>query len=432
MVLFIAMPSSAQFEVGHTTITFVDPDRNREILTEVYYPALVEGDDVEAAPGQFPSIVFGHGFLMVWSAYANLWEHFVPQGYIMLFPRTEGGILPNHQAFGEDLAFLTTAVEELGNEASGLLSGHVAPECALMGHSMGGGCAFLAAEAADVETVVGLAPAETNTSAVAAASNVSEPTLVLSGTADGVTPPSEHHIPIYEAGSAACKHLVNIIEGSHCYFANSNFNCDFGEFNPGDLSRADQQQIMNNTLNPWFEQHLKSSCTGYADFLASLTAEAQITFEGACDESGVELDTPAVSIADCHPIEQEVTVAVTISWTGDALPEWTINGQTGTLSGSTGTLFLEELPADGASIDAVISNGNCSWTFADAIQLPNECEVIYGCTYPFAANYNANANVDDGMCDFGGNVCPTDINGDGLTNANDLLIFLSEFGNACE
>lgn len=432
LALCFSVPLMAQFAVGHTTVTFFDATRNRDILTEIYYPADVAGDDVATAEGTYPSVVFGHGFLMVWSAYANVWEHLVPQGYIMLFPRTEGGILPNHAAFGEDLAFLSTAIEDLGNDASSVLFNHVAPECALMGHSMGGGCAFLAAEAADVESVIGLAPAETNTSAIAAAAAVTEPTLVLSGTSDGVTPPSEHHIPIYNATAAGCKHLVNIIDGSHCYFANTNFNCDFGEFNPGDLSREAQQQIMNNLLDPWLEQHLKSGCTAYDDFVAVLNAESQTTSEGSCEASGVELEVPAVEVIDCHPVEQEVLVAVTLSWTGNAENMWTVNGQTGILTGNPDSIFLEGIPAEGQSLDLTISNGSCQWSFPSAFQVPSECEIIYGCTYPFATNFNPDANVDDGMCDFAGPNCPTDVNFDGITNSADLLVFLGSYGNVCE
>ena len=97
-----------QFEIGHTTFSFEDADRNdRIVFGEIYYPSDVEGDDVDFAIGQFPIVVFGHGFAMQWSEYSVWWETLVPQGYIVAFPKTESSIfpVPSHEDFGLDLAF---------------------------------------------------------------------------------------------------------------------------------------------------------------------------------------------------------------------------------------------------------------------------------------------------------------------------------------
>lgn len=85
---------------------------------------------------------------------------------------------------------------------------------------------------------------------------------------------------------------------------------------------------------------------------------------------------------------------------------------------------------------------------------------IPGCTYDFACNYDASANVDDGSCDIltcagciyeeaanydpnavrddgsctgfaGSSNCVTDVDGDGTTGVNDLLEVLSLFGATC-
>lgn len=63
------------------------------------------------------------------------------------------------------------------------------------------------------------------------------------------------------------------------------------------------------------------------------------------------------------------------------------------------------------------------------------CDILTcgGCTYESASNFDASALFDDGSCAFSGgaNPCPTDVDGDGTTGVNDLLEILSLFGATC-
>ena len=95
MMIYLSTLVKAQYQIGHyTTINFKTNDRlDRNIETKIYYPATIVDDSIRRRQGQFPVIVFGHGFIMDWSAYQNLWEEFVPNGYIMAFPTTEGSLL---------------------------------------------------------------------------------------------------------------------------------------------------------------------------------------------------------------------------------------------------------------------------------------------------------------------------------------------------
>ena len=98
----------------YRTITFQDPARsNRNIETEIYYPATTPGNNVSVASGQFPIIVYGHGFVMGVSAYENIWLALVPLGYIVALPTTESGA-PSHSDFGSDLAFLINTLKAEG------------------------------------------------------------------------------------------------------------------------------------------------------------------------------------------------------------------------------------------------------------------------------------------------------------------------------
>ncbi len=52
-----------------------------------------------------------------------------------------------------------------------------------------------------------------------------------------------------------------------------------------------------------------------------------------------------------------------------------------------------------------------------------------GCTDPGALNYNSSVSCDNGSCIY--NNCPEDLNGNGSVGTDDLLQFLSAFGNVC-
>ena len=269
----------AQYFIGNYSEEFLDLSRsNRAIPVEIYYPSISEGFETQVALGQYPIIIFGHGFLMSYGAYQNLWEEFVPRGYIIVFPRTEEGLINNHQEFGWDLQFLVTKMQGEGLNNNSPVFGAVANNTALMGHSMGGGAVFLAADSLNqnnnpqLKTIIGLAPAESSSngvSSISSALNVATPALILSGSQDGVTPPEAHHIPIFNNLSSNYKTFISILGGAHCYFGEPNFFCDLGENTVSSdisISREDQQNVTFNFVNLWLDYTLKDSCEQYACF----------------------------------------------------------------------------------------------------------------------------------------------------------------------
>lgn len=278
--LIIGLNAFAQFPIGEQTITYNDPIRsNRPIECQIYYPAVSNGSNTNVASGQFPVIVLGHGFAMTVNAYQNWWEEFVPKGYIMVLPTTEGSLFPapSHQDFGMDLRFMAETMQSENSNSGSPFYQHVSDRTTIMGHSMGGGATIIGASGfSGVDCIVGLAPAETNPSAIAAAENVTAPALVLSGEDDSVTPPNDHHIPIYDALGSSCKTYVTVNNGSHCYFANYNFNCAFGEIIPGSLSRENQLQVSYDLIHPFFNYFLRDSCEAWDEFSSELQTNSDI------------------------------------------------------------------------------------------------------------------------------------------------------------
>jgi pimeloyl-ACP methyl ester carboxylesterase len=280
---------SQEFQIGHTTTTFVDGSRgDRNISAEIYYPADSAGDDVAitATEGAFPVLAFGHGFVMDVNAYENIWSNVVPRGFIMVLPKTEGGILPSHLEFAKDLAFVINEMQVAGQDPTSLFYNRINAASAVMGHSMGAGAAILAATLdSNISALAVLAPVETNPSAIDAAGTISIPSLIFAGSNDCVTPPATNQIPMYDALPGDCKTYISITGASHCQMANSNLLCTIGEItcSPSpDISRDEQHEIINNYLADWLASQLKEDCTAGSLFDQHIMSDPGITFQKNC------------------------------------------------------------------------------------------------------------------------------------------------------
>ncbi len=279
---------SQPYAVGHTQINFTDPARsNRAVPVDIYYPALTAGNNVPVTGTTYPVVVFGHGFVMAWSAYQNVWSAFVPSGYILVFPTTESGFSPVHADFGMDLVFLVGKMQsESATNSSSIFYNHVDTASAIMGHSMGGGSSFLACENnLNVTTMITFAAANTTPSSITAAAHIHIPSLVIAGQNDCVAPPVSNQIPMYDSLASACKAYVEIKGGGHCYFAESNFNCSFGEGtcspNPT-ITRGQQEDAAQDYSLMWLNYYLKGDCAAWQNFNDSLNVSPRITSHISC------------------------------------------------------------------------------------------------------------------------------------------------------
>ena len=279
------------FNIGHTSMDFYDNARNRNITTEIYYPADSNGDDRPISFGNFPVIVFGHGFLISWDSYDNYWTSLVPEGYILCFPTTEMGFTPSHQSFADDLIFLTSQMQIESQNSTSIFYNSILPKTGIMGHSMGGGASFLAAaNNPNINTLINFAAAETNPSAISAARNINIPSLIFSGEDDCVTPPINHQNIMFDSLNSYCKTQINILNGGHCYFANENVLCSFGESscNPTlNITRNEQQNITNDFLKIWLNFSLKSNQNSFAIFNDSLQTSNRITYSQFCNSTSI-------------------------------------------------------------------------------------------------------------------------------------------------
>ena len=159
-----------------------------------------------------------------------------------------------------------------------------------MGHSMGGGAALLAtAYSGNITAALLLAAAETNPSAVDAATGFGGPALIFSGGKDRVTPPADHQIPMYNALPGTCKYRVTVTDGSHCQFSENSTICNIGErtvclfcsFLDGETHR----ELVRELMAPWLDWQVKGSETAgqaYLTALAAETAAGRVSYQGQC------------------------------------------------------------------------------------------------------------------------------------------------------
>lgn len=290
----ISIQIMAQFPIGHRTITFNDASRSRDIECEIYYPGTTAGEDVGTASGTFPVIVLGHGYNMGYDAYLNFSDRLVPLGYVIVMPTTESGLSPDHQEFGLDLEFINNEVKsQATSNASFFLYNHFNSRTAIAGHSMGGGSSFLAAASnPNITALINFAAAETDPSAIAVAPSVIVPVLMFSGENDGVAPPLDHQIPMYNALTAnICKYKIVINGGGHCYFADDNTICSLGELfttPQPTIDRETQHDIQFNLMIPFLDWQLMGNAASKIVFMDSLSSSNRVTYEFSCPMASME------------------------------------------------------------------------------------------------------------------------------------------------
>jgi dienelactone hydrolase len=332
LLMFFGNIFAQSFNIGHTSQVFYDSTRNRDIETEIYYPADNLGENVPVASGNFPVIVFGHGFLMSWESYQNFWTELVPYGYVICFPRTEMSIIPNHEAFGLDLNFIATQMQNENDESSSLFFNSLTPKTGLMGHSMGGGATFIAGQNnTTISTLVSFAAAETTPSAISAVSDITVPTLIFSGDDDCIAPPNENQDLMYSNLSTDCKAHISIINGGHCYFADNNFNCNLGESfcNPTlDITREEQQSVTFDFLKLWLDYSLYENQNAYTTFNDSLQSSNRINFLQSCTTTDLQnISNPNELEMFPNPIIDNLNIVTSMNNIGGRLIVYNLMGE---------------------------------------------------------------------------------------------------------
>jgi len=346
ILTFTSFHTFAQYFIGHQSLTYIDSSRsNRSIATETYYPATTAGETTPIATGKFPVIIFGHGFAMTYDAYLYFADTMATLGYIVVLPTTEGSMLsPSHANFGLDLAFLINKMKMEGAKSTSFFYNHVSAKSAVMGHSMGGGCSFLACQNNTAPTcMVTFAAAETNPKSSSAANYVSIPALVLSGSADCVAPAATNQTLMYDSLASDCKVFLSITGAGHCYFGDNNTTCNMGELSCSHpLSRADQHDAILDFVKLYLNYYLKNNIASWSVFNDSLNTSPRITFLESCLTTGGLQENNTYNELTVWPNPSNNFITVHFNSSGvyelsviDVLGKQVIEGKAGTSTGNT-------------------------------------------------------------------------------------------------
>ena len=221
----------------------------------VWYPCVVGGDGQAVAPSAVPApaFAFGHGYLASARLYSSLLGRLAEQGIVVVAPETQTRLFPSHAALADDLV---RSLRWLAAGAPGVpaLAQAIDPaRTAVGGHSMGGGCAILAAARdSRIRTVVTAAAARTRPSALDAAAHLAVPTLFLAAERDRVTAVSRHQRPLFEAVREGTPTQLRVIRGgTHAGFVDQVGLWGAARPRRGLLPRTVQLELAGEVLSGW-------------------------------------------------------------------------------------------------------------------------------------------------------------------------------------
>jgi dienelactone hydrolase len=260
--------------------------------------------------GTFPVIAFGHGFQIAYTAYDQFCAHLASWGYIVVNVNEQNNPFNiSHQTFARQMASAIQFMQAEGQRPASRYFGRVGSTSGAVGHSMGGGASMLIpGQYSGITAVAGMAPAETNPSAIAALANIETPLFIIAGKGDSVTPALTVQQPMYNA-VAGPRTLHTLKNGGHCAFTDaSNAICNIGAASTqdaGTLSNAVQQGRARRYVTAFFNVYLQ----GLEDYRVYLCGDSAQQDTALSSVQTNEDCSPPSATAEAAPTAQHLTAS---------------------------------------------------------------------------------------------------------------------------
>ena len=192
----------------------------------LYNAKAYENAPAASTPGNYPLVVFSHGFAGYPEQSVTLTSHLASWGFVVVAPdhveRSLDGLLgtaTNGVPQMTDLAVLQSTLDlvERASTTTGVLKGLVDPNRVVaVGHSTGAGAAYRSAGADPASRRGSPTPSDSGIGAFAKKAP-SKPGMVMLGTTDGIIAPAKS-VQVYNAMQSP-KYLVKISKAGHLVFS---------------------------------------------------------------------------------------------------------------------------------------------------------------------------------------------------------------------
>jgi len=271
LLIFAAVPLLAS--PRQWTAAIADPDRpGRLVTTQILGPGV--------ATEPCPIVIIGHATMTSWDHYLYLAEPLAEDGWLVALPSTESGLTGDQWALAEDMLLLARALGDGHPDLPPDIPPALNQSWAMVGHSLGGGAAALAA-AADlrVGVLALLAPQDrTRPSMIRQAPMIQASTLILGGEMDCmVTPPHEDQWPLYNALGSMTRAIGILQGGSHCGFAGTPEPCTTAELEcEATMTAATQMEVTLALVQPWLDWQLRGRPEAGPLFFAAAQQDAVV------------------------------------------------------------------------------------------------------------------------------------------------------------
>lgn len=261
----VAQSQKGGFAIGTRDLRFDDNFYSQaSVKMRVFFPKKSTQEQT-IADGKFPVIAFGHGFVMNYLAYTNLFEHLASWGYIVATLDEQNGFNVNHFTFAQQLSASVRYLQSEGMREGSFFFAKTDTACAVFGHSMGGGASMLTPLIfPKITAIAGLAPAQTTSTptAIDGLKDINTPVLIISARGDSVTPERSNQVPMFN-NALGPKQRISLLKGGHCNFTDTpNLLCGVGANSAGDkgsLTPAQQQLLTKRYLTAFFNYYLKGN-----------------------------------------------------------------------------------------------------------------------------------------------------------------------------
>jgi len=312
-VAFAVVSTTSALEFTKSSVTLHDPVRERDIPTLLWTPS---------SDGAYPLVLLNHGAGTGADGYSYMAEALAAQGYVVA-AFNECASKCTQEDYMMDIAAVRDIMRS-SEQYKGMLSGKAIG----VGHSLGGGTQFVAADidvvkncnghlpcnggySAEIDGLVGMAagfvfdndpvvpvPADTPDPFVSAA-KLKIPVLFLSGTHDCMVKSENENYPAYQSMAASpCRIFANVDGADHCQFEHQGamalFACKLIEAAMGckPTMSPDAQQALSAKYTVMFAEYVAKGDQGaLQSLMEGLGADSGIS---SFEHEGCDVSSPSL------------------------------------------------------------------------------------------------------------------------------------------